>query len=125
MQVGDFAYVEDLILRRRVSGEGRLFLVDREYRSFVKLDGIETKITVPAGMATDLASIPACVPNWIARKVDAHIEAAIVHDFLCVARPWTYKVAADIFNAAMRAAKVPSATRELMYRAVLYLGPKW
>lgn len=125
MRVTDFRYTDDLHLVRHRQGEGHLFYVEQPYRVAFKLDGEWTSWTVQAGTPTDLASIPAIVPNWIAKKVDSHIEAAVVHDDLCYAKPWDYRVAAEVFLAGMAAAEVPALTRNLMYRAVLIGGPRW
>jgi len=123
--VSDFEYIDDLHLVRYRKGAGRLFVVSRPYACFFRLNGGPVYYSVPDGMETDFASIPKIVPRWIAEKVDVHIEAAVVHDHLCKTRPWSSRVAADIFNEAMRAAGVPAWRRQLMYRAVLYFGPQW
>lgn len=124
----DFRFLSDLHLLRRREGEGRLFILQREYRASFSIDGQRRVWTVPAGMATDLASIPSVVPKWIAQKVDAHIEAAVVHDHMCILREesgFTSREAAAIFRAGMEAANVAPWRREAMYRAVLHFGPQW
>lgn len=124
--VTDFRYLDDLHLVRFRSGDGRLFMLSHEYRVSFRLDGIEAVYTVPAGTKTDLASIPRFVPRAIAEKVDKHIESAVVHDRQCQdLGPWDSVTAAKIFNEGMRAARVPAWRRNVMYRAVLYFGPKW
>lgn len=123
--VTDFRYLDDLHLVRFRRGYGRLFILSHEYRVTFRLDGVEHAYTVPAGTETDLASIPRFVPRIIAEKVDGHIESAVVHDFLCIERPWTSRVAADIFDAGMRVAGVPTWRRELMAQAVRMFGPQW
>ncbi len=124
--VSGFEYLEDLHLVRLAHGPARLFYVGRPYTVGFRLDGDQTTYTVPEGMGTDLASIPKLVPKWIADKIDGHIEAAVVHDHLCIVRgPWDSRVAADIFNEGMRAAQVPAWRREIMYRAVVMFGPQW
>ena len=124
MKVSEFGFLEDLYFVRLKEGSGGHFLVWRDYRCAFKLDGKDIIYTVPAGTKTDLASIPRPVQG-IVEKLGSHIEAAVVHDHLCIARPWASKVAASVFNEAMRTARVPDDTRELMYRAVLWLGPQW
>ena len=120
-----FEYIDDLHLLRRREGGGKLFIVDQEYRVSFKINDLSRVYYVPAGMETDLASIPTIVPKWIAQKVDAHIEAAIVHDHMCIERPWTSRIAAEIFLAAMEKADVGWIKRNAMYQAVLRFGPKW
>lgn len=123
--VTDFRYLDDLHLVRFRSGDGKLFMLSHEYRVSFRLDGIETVYTVPAGTKTDLASIPKFVPRAIAEKVDKHIEAAVVHDLMCVKRPYTSAIAADVFDAGMLAAGVPAWRRKLMAQAVRMFGPQW
>jgi len=123
--ISAFRYVEPLYLRREVKGDGALFIVDRHYTvEFVK-DGEVVVYTVGKGRETDLASIPSIVPKWIAQKVDSHIEAAVVHDDLCILKLWTSAIAADIFEAAMIAAGVPAFKRKIMANAVRWFGPTW
>lgn len=131
MRVSDFGYLEDLHLVRRKTGEGGHFLVERDYRCAFRLDSRDIIYTVPAGTKTDLASIPRFAQG-IVEKLGAHIEAAVVHDRLCidkgVIRPdliLTSEEAADVFNEAMKTARVPDDTRDLMYCAVLWFGPRW
>jgi len=124
--VSDFRFLTDLHLVRFRNGSGCLFVLQREYRVGFTLDGLREIYTVPAGMETDLASIPDVIPKWIAKKVDSHIEAAIVHDKMCIDRgPWSSEIAADIFKAAMLAAGVPSWRAGIMYTAVRNFGPQW
>jgi len=125
MRVTDFRYTDNLHFVRYKDGFNSLFYVAKPYRVAFKLDGEWVSWTVHADTPTDLASIPKIVPKWIAHKVDKHIEAAVVHDDLCYAKPWDYKVAAEVFLHAMIAAGVGSFKRNLMYRAVLIGGPKW
>ncbi len=49
-------------------------------------------LTVPVGMLTDLASVPAIARSYIGR-VGPHLEAAIAHDFL-------YRVWRDLLGVA-------------------------
>lgn len=126
MIVSGFRYVEDLHLVRHKAGVGHLFILARDYTVEFRLDGAPIVYTVGAGMRTDFASIPKIVPKWIADKMGAHIEAAVVHDHMCQRKgPWSSRVAADVFLAAMEAARVAWLQRRLMYRAVVMFGPKW
>jgi hypothetical protein len=125
--ITNFEYVEDLHLVRRIVGDGKLFEVAKPYTVKFTSDAQQAiSYTVRQGLKTDLASIPAIVPKWVAQKVDSHIEAAVVHDQMCVDRlHWSSKVAAEIFRAAMAEAKVGFVKRWLMYGAVRWLGPQW
>lgn len=122
--ITDFEYTTDLVLRRKREGNGKLFYVDKDYSVQFKLDGVLTVVVVPAGLDTDLASIPDVVPNWIAKRIDAHIEASVVHDWLyCPAgRRFARETADDIFLAGMLAAGMDDGTAKLMYAAVRMFG---
>jgi len=108
----------------KVSVKTLLFLEKDYIVSFI-LDGEPIRYTVLSGMSTDFASIPDFVPKWIAKKVDAHIEAAIVHDHMCQAETFNYKTAADVFYAAMIAGGTPKWRAKAMRLAVVLGGPKW
>ena len=123
--VSDFQFIEDLHLIRYRGDSGKLFFLEQPYRVFFRLDSVPEIYTVPAGTWTDFASIPRGVQN-IVQVLGPHIEAAVVHDRLCQDRkPWSSRVAADIFLAGMTAAEVPLIRRNLMYRAVVMFGPQW
>lgn len=125
MRVTDFRYVEPLAVFRKIEGSGKLFWVLDDYSVEFKLDGELVVYTVPAGTATDFASIPRVVQNLV-QVLGPHVEAAVVHDRLCVDRgPWSSKVAAEIFLAGMIAADVLPWRRQAMYQAVYYFGPQW
>jgi hypothetical protein len=65
------------------------YILAREYRVELTLDSRHAHtITVPAGMLTDLASVPAFGRSIVGR-VGPHLEAAIVDDFTLsgLARP--------------------------------------
>lgn len=122
--ITNFEYTTDLYLRRKREGDGKLFYLDRDYAVQFKLDGVLTVVVVPGGLDTDLASIPDVVPNWIAKRIDAHIEAAVVHDWLYspAGRRFSRETSDDIFLAGMVAAGVDERTRNLMYAAVRMFG---
>jgi len=129
-EVSNFRYIEDLHLVRYRIGSGGLFYVYRDYTVVFWMDREDVYLTVPAGTATNFASIPRPFRNIIS-KLGPHIEAAVCHDFLCQEfgdksrRLYDYRTAADIFLAGMVAANVPKWKRALMYRGVLIGGPKW
>lgn len=124
--VSEFRFLTDLHLVRFRQGSGKLFIVQREYRVAFSVDGLRHIYTVPAGTKTDLASIPDFIPKWMAKKVDSHIEAAIVHDRMCIDKgPFSSGVAAEIFHAAMLAGGVPKFRADLMWFAVDKFGPHW
>lgn len=91
--ITDFEYDTDLvILRMREAcsmGEDREadYIVAAPYTVSFRIDGEPRSITVPAGMLTDLASVPFFL-RWLIERIGPHLEAAIVHDFLFIAWPY-------------------------------------
>lgn len=121
-RITNFVYEQDLHLLRKKKGEGKLFYVDADYLVSFNLGGTPTELTLPEGTPTDLASIPAIVPKWIASKVQAHLEAAVVHDYLYMKGMYTRAVCDEIFLVAMEAANVGWTRRHIMHKAVRALG---
>ena len=131
-EIQEFSYDSDLHLmrlRRRLPGLRRSaqYIVEEPYTVSFRLD-TEAKrrcITVPAGMLTDLTSVPRCF-RWYAGRVGRHLEAAIVHDFLYVAWQDVKNVCPDenmrffadrLMLAAMKAAGMLGKAH-VIYRAV-------
>lgn len=80
-----------------------------------------TMYTAPAGMTTDLASIPRIA--WsILPPFGKYTGAAVIHDYLYRAKPCTRDVADLILAEAMDAEGVEHLTRELIYKAVAAAG---
>lgn len=124
-RVTDFRYLERVDLHRLLEGNGALFYVTKPYTVEFRLDGQPIIYTVPAETATDFASIPRVVQSLV-QVLGPHIEAAIVHDRLCIDRyPYSSQVSAEIFLAAMEAANVKPWRREAMFQAVWHFGPQW
>lgn len=89
-------------------------------------------IVVPAGFATDLASIP-----WPARGLlppdGPWAKAAVVHDYLYRTQGWVdvdgafqwlydREDADKVFREAMEVVGVPPLKRDIIYRAVRWFG---
>lgn len=94
-QVSDFKFLSPLVLRRdairvnRIDRDGRRrreahYILHEDYHVAFAVDGQERQLTVPHGMLTDLASVPA-IARGLVNRVGPHLEAAIVHDYLFVA----------------------------------------
>lgn len=151
MFISDYFQLDDLhLLRFRLKPEGSQmqFQVARDFRVQFKLEryvgGVLTPaiayhdtltLTVPNGMFTDLASIPQVAQAMIS-KLGPHIEAAVVHDYLCVRRGdfvdetglpihISSRDAADIFHAAMLHGGTDKEQAGLMAFAVKTFGPQW
>jgi hypothetical protein len=125
----DFEFEGDLHTVRykdRPQEMDALFIVEQEYWVTFKLDGKDCEYGVAEGTTTDLASIPKVVPRWIVQQLGPHIEAAVVHDRLCIDQaPWDSQTAANIFLAGMIAGRTPAWKARSMYEAVYYFGPQW
>lgn len=106
-----------------VAPDGGTFTVQKDlvYR------GHEGSWTIPAGFATDFASIPALVA-WAIPKLGVYTRAAIVHDYFCVSLAEAYKRhtippvaprdADGIFRRIMREDGVDILTRWLLWAGV-------
>ena len=127
-----FQYRTPLVLYRHIeavrSGNGRdaEYVVARPYRVTFELDREARAITVPAGLLTDLASVPRLVRPVIG-KVGPHLEASIVHDFLYIAwqdlggrgaRDRDRAFADKLMRVAMAAANVTGWKIVAIYNAV-------
>ena len=130
-----FRYVSPLHLYRARRGimfgtvkRGADYVIAEPYSVAVGIDGVEKTITVPAGMLTDLASVPKAARSVVGR-VGRHLEASLVHDFLYIA--WqdldgveptrrNRMFADQVFRAGMRATE--SRVTGLVYRAVRLFG---
>lgn len=148
MEVTAFRYLAPLVLTRPLdavklrTGEDATYVVGADYPVEVLMAdptisyGVPCRrsywhrITVPAGMPTDLASVPA-FSRCVVDRVGPHLEACVVHDFLYGA--WQLVMAgsptpqARLFSdrvllAGMREAKVDTVKRQMIYRAVRAFG---
>ena len=137
-EIADFVYEDHLYLARaaeKITAGTReaQYLVAADYRVSFKVDGVARAITVPYGMLTDLTSVP-----WFARlfvgRVGAHLEAAIVHDFLFIAwqdipgrgaRREDFRFANRVMLQAMAKAGVPWWKRSLIYLLVSSFVGRW
>ena len=105
--------------------EPHIIRVPFQFRTGFKVDGIDIVYTNRPGMITDLASIPRIFQGWMIEKLGAHMLPAVIHDQMCNDLWEDNKLAAEVFNEAMRFCRLPDDTRELMYSLVLQHGPKW
>ena len=122
--ISDFLWHENPILEIDPVNEPHRLRVWRDFRVSFKLDGRDTVLTIPAGTLTDFASVPTLFQNMFP-SIATHMAAAVVHDYLCISKMWTHRIAAEIFLEAMRASRTPEAAAIVMYQAVLFGGPKW
>lgn len=140
MTITDYFQLDDLHLLRwrlRPPNIAAQFQIARDFRVQFRISDApkRTVLTVPNGMLTDLASIPQVAQAAIS-KLGPHIEAAVVHDYLCT-REGDFEdadgtrlhvsssVAADIFHAAMIAGRTDPEQAAIMCFAVKTFGPKW
>jgi hypothetical protein len=120
------SFTTALIARK---SDGRLWQVYLPFSYEVGSLGSGEIITVPAGFITDLASIPR-LAWWLLPPDDSYSQAAVLHDWLChrrgnVERQYTSRQVAEIFEEAMGVLRVTPWKRALMFRAVLWFGPRW
>ncbi|MCR9068527.1 MAG: DUF1353 domain-containing protein [Rhodobacteraceae bacterium] len=136
LEVKGFAYHNALVLVRFASAvktrvkEDADYVVAADYAaSWIAADGTVTRVVVPRGMLTDLTSVPPGL-RWFIGRVGPWLEAAIVHDWLCIA--WMTldgdgsadrrKFADDVMLAAMKEARVNIVMRRAIYLAVRAWG---
>jgi hypothetical protein len=135
--ISDFVYATPLHLHREIesvqrrTGDDADYIVSRPYCVRFKLDGRNCEITVPAGLVTDLSSVPrlAWTLTGIGR-VGPHLEASIVHDFLYVAwqslghgpRESDRRFADELLRVGMLAAGVNLVRAWFIYQAVRLFG---
>lgn len=124
MKITAYEQLTPLDLRRDIEGPGKLFQLSKRFEVRFKTDASDEWIhyQVPAGYYTDLASIPSVVPKWIAQKVDRHIEAAVVHDYMYESASHPKELADSLFLFVMKSDGVPAWRRVLMYNAVKFFG---
>lgn len=136
-KVEGFTYLSNLLLIRMASRDvlgiprEAQYIVGENYSVSVRLDGETVFLTVPAGMLTDLASVPR-IARSIVGRVGPHLEAAVVHDFLY--RVWRdlpdvkptkdmQRFADSVMLAGMHAAGMESRAA-IIYRSLRWFGKK-
>jgi hypothetical protein len=115
-----------LVVLRGVKIKDKPFIVDENFGYTTEYKGETVRIEVPSGYRTDFASIPRFF--WRIFPPDGpYRDAAVVHDWLCDAKPKIMNNvdAANIFALAMEDCGVPSWKRTLMARMVKWFGPKF
>ena len=137
-KIVQFKYISSLVLVRkpeaikRKSKRDPNYIVGKPYKAQYKLEGDAQwrMIVVPAGMLTDLASVPRLARSFVGR-VGRHLEAAILHDYLYgawqdrdggIPDPEEREFADRLFRAAMAAANVSWIKRGAIFKAVDWLG---
>ena len=115
------------------NGEDADYLIGRPYLvSWRSPGGDWVQIVVPAGLITDLTSVPRLL-RWAIGRVGPWLEAAIVHDYLYIAWqdvPGRGPRAADrafadaVMLAAMRAAEVGPWTAAAIHWGVSRFGAR-
>jgi len=94
------------------------FVVEEAFDAYWNRKGNITKIVVPAGFTTDLASVPRIFQSIIP-KLGHHIRPAIVHDYCYEGfTNLTRKEADEMFLEGMQETKVSWLRRNTMWLAV-------
>jgi len=121
---------EELVARSRMSESGRW------ERVYVAVGGMtyhsalaNEDIVIPDRFVSDGASVPRPL-WWLFPPFGRYLWAAIVHDWLCKEGAkgrcrYNHKQAAAIFREAMRVLGVGAVSRNAMYFAVRWFGPKF
>ena len=116
---------------RMRTGEDADFILARDFLvSWEDDGGTRHVLCVPAGLITDLTSVPRFW-RWLVGRVGPWLEAAIAHDYLYIA--WQdvpgrgptqtdRRFADNMMRAAMQAARVAPWRIALIYRAVRVFG---
>ncbi|MEM8741129.1 MAG: DUF1353 domain-containing protein [Pseudomonadota bacterium] len=131
-EIAAFRYLDDLHLCRaveairRAGGRDSEYIVAQSYSCAYTLDGEEKTLTVPAGMLTDLTSVPS-LGRVVVGRVGKHLEAAILHDFLFIAWQFVegrgarfsdFRFSNALMLAATETAKVSWLTRQSIDLAI-------
>ncbi len=124
MKVLGFRYSTALTIWRERPSQG--WLLRYPYTFEVSTDLGWMLYVIPTAFSTDFASVPRLF-RGIVSKIGRHAEAAVVHDWMYVARKltahqpgWRFerRYADDVFNAAMEEAGVGWLKRRSMWLAV-------
>ena len=108
------------------------YVVAEPYTVSFEVDGERRELTVPAGMLTDLVSVPAFARSIVGR-VGPHLEAAIVHDYLFIAwqllekKPLRrdFDFANEVMFAGLKAARIGFFQRWSIETALTSFGVAW
>ncbi|WP_316013544.1 DUF1353 domain-containing protein [Roseobacter sp. HKCCA0434] len=112
-------------------GEDADYIVSAPFTVVWQADGIEPReLRVPAGLITDLVSVPRPF-RWIVSRAGPYLEAAILHDYLYIAwqdvpgrgvRDADRAFADAIMLAAMAEARVGAMLRWVIHASVRLFG---
>lgn len=80
--------------------------------------GDRVEYEVPAGFRTDFASVPRWLWSIFPPADPKYVAAAVLHDWLCSRKEFTYKFSDDLFFEAMGVLKTPIWKRWVMWTFV-------
>lgn len=100
----------------------RVVILEQSFGYYSEL--LKRQIVVPVGFSSDGASIPKAL-QWLYHPYGKYLEAAVVHDFLCVTHNTDSITAALIFEEAMEVCGVSKWRRMKMHFAVRWFGPQF
>lgn len=100
------------------------YMLDRPY----EFSAMGKRWNIGAGFTYDGASVPKGA--WYTTHSPFNykvMRAALEHDYFCVNKPTgtTSRAAAERFRQVLEEDGVGAIKRGLMYRAVVWFGPKW
>ena len=99
----------------------RMWRVDKEFSYYVGDESANEVVTVHKGFETDFASVPRLF--WALVPPDGrYTQAAVLHDYILANKIYPRRKADRIFLNAMKALKVPTWKRTIMYWGVFIWG---
>ncbi len=136
-EITAFYYTDWLVLGRapwalKRDNREAMYVVMKDYKVSLTVDGKRFDIVVPKGMTTDLASVPKIFRNIVGR-VGPHLEACIVHDWLYIAwqlqdrepRKDDWRWANKVLYAGLEAANVKKFHQTAIRVAMETAGISW
>jgi len=92
--------------------------------TFISADGNQWH--VPGGAVVDGASIPQVFWTIIGSPFSGNYRrASVIHDYFCQKRNAPWRNVHSVFHEAMLASGVNRQKAWVMYKAVLWFGPRW
>jgi hypothetical protein len=89
------------------------------------IDSKEKYWFAPSGIIVDGASIPRILWRIVTPFIGKYRRASVLHDHYCVIKTASYNATHEMFYDGMICDGVNKIIAYMMYKAVLWFGPKW